>query len=237
MSVRWASLLAVLVLAAVHLLSGRLRPGRPLGRGWVSAAAGISIAYVFVHLLPLLSEMQAQFLEQGPRVLLWLHEQLYLAALLGLLATYALDHLAESRRSPAHGFWIHAGWLALYNAVIGFYASHLPTRVGLGFATVAFAAHLHTNDRMLERDYDGLYARYGRWLFAFSLLAAYAVGALAPIPDLALIWLFAALAGAILLSSLNEELPGKQEGKLGPFVAGALGYTALLLAWFYVRRQ
>ena len=46
-------------LAAVHLFSGRLRFLSVLPRSrWLSAAGGVSVAYVFVHLLPDLAEEQ-----------------------------------------------------------------------------------------------------------------------------------------------------------------------------------
>lgn len=53
------SLLAVAVLVAVHLFSHRLRflDGTPRSI-WLSLAGGVSVAYVFVHLLPELSEGQ-----------------------------------------------------------------------------------------------------------------------------------------------------------------------------------
>ena len=51
------SLLLAAGLAAIHLFSGRLRFVRVIPRSrWLSAASGISVAYVFVHLLPDLAE-------------------------------------------------------------------------------------------------------------------------------------------------------------------------------------
>ncbi len=46
-----AALLAAVALAALHLLAGALRflEGTPRSR-WLSAAGGISVAYVIVHL-------------------------------------------------------------------------------------------------------------------------------------------------------------------------------------------
>ncbi len=53
------SLALVAALAAVHLFSGRMRflSASPRSR-WLSAAGGVSVAYVFVHLLPDLAEEQ-----------------------------------------------------------------------------------------------------------------------------------------------------------------------------------
>ena len=53
------SLLAVVGLAIVHLFSHRLRFLDVTPRSiWLSIAGGISIAYVFVHILPDLAEEQ-----------------------------------------------------------------------------------------------------------------------------------------------------------------------------------
>ena len=46
-------------LGAVHLFAGRMRFLRASPRSrWLSAAGGVSVAYVFVHLLPDLAEEQ-----------------------------------------------------------------------------------------------------------------------------------------------------------------------------------
>jgi hypothetical protein len=234
MSPRWASLLAVLFLAAVHLLADRAVPSQRLGRRTLSAAAGVSVAYVFVHLLPALAELQERFLESHARVFFWLDEQVYLVALAGLVAMYALASLASSRRAPVLGFWVQAGSFAAYNAVIGIYAARRAQAVGLGLTTFAFAAHFLVNDRALEREFGDRYRCFGRRLLAAAILAGWALGTAVAIPELVLIWLFSALAGGILLNALKEELPGVGEGRVSAFAVGVVGFAVLMLASFYV---
>ncbi|HCF57727.1 MAG TPA: hypothetical protein DFS52_07005 [Myxococcales bacterium] len=237
MSARAASFLAVLALAAVHLLAGRAVPERRIGPRALSAFAGVSVAYVFLHLLPDLARVQERFIEEKVRVLPWLEEQMYLAALTGLVATWALTSLAWTRKSPALGFTVGAGSFATYNAVIGLYAARVAHPVGLALVTFAFATHFLVNDRALERDFGDLYRRFGRRLLAASVFAGWVLGATVPISELALMWLFAALAGGILLNALKEELPRVGEGRVGPFVAGAAGFAALLLVSLYAYRR
>src|SRR5690606_23095353 len=55
--------IGVLVLAVLHLVAGHLHRGAVQRPAWLSVAGGMSVAYVFVHLLPELSEMQARWLE------------------------------------------------------------------------------------------------------------------------------------------------------------------------------
>ena len=58
-SVIVVSLLAAAGLAVVHLLSGKLRFFEVTPRSiWLSMAGGVSVAYVFIHLLPELAEGQ-----------------------------------------------------------------------------------------------------------------------------------------------------------------------------------
>ncbi len=52
-----AALIAALGLAAVHLFAQRMRFIALVPRSrWLSAAGGVSVAYVFVHVLPELAE-------------------------------------------------------------------------------------------------------------------------------------------------------------------------------------
>jgi hypothetical protein len=55
------------VLIAIHLFSGRLRflGGTPRSI-WLSIAGGVSVAYVFIYLLPELSQAQAALREAMP---------------------------------------------------------------------------------------------------------------------------------------------------------------------------
>ena len=54
------ALIAVLGLAFIHVIAGKLRflEGTPRSR-WLSVVGGVSVAYVFMHLLPELSEGQS----------------------------------------------------------------------------------------------------------------------------------------------------------------------------------
>ena len=63
-SVLAVTLAAACLLAIVHLLAGRLSFMSWIPRSrWLSAAGGVSVAYVFAHLLPELARTQASFEE------------------------------------------------------------------------------------------------------------------------------------------------------------------------------
>src|SRR5262249_11301228 len=125
--IAWLSFAGVLVLASVHIIAGKLLPIAPRPRrAWTSLAAVDSIAYLLVQILPELAEGQAHWGEERafPH-LFWLHQQVYLAALAGLLAAYGLDRFASQRGDrPNVRFWLSTSCFALYNALIGYYAAN-----------------------------------------------------------------------------------------------------------------
>lgn len=85
------SLTGVLILALLHVAAGRAHRGEGTRPTWRSAAGGISIAYVFIHLIPELADAQERWLAiRHHRLLPWLESQVHLVALLGLLPTGGL---------------------------------------------------------------------------------------------------------------------------------------------------
>ena len=126
------SLLAVVVLAIVHLLAGKVRFLNVTPRSvWLSIAGGISFSYVFVHLLPDLAAAQQTIREAAGESFAFLEYHVYLVALIGLAAFYGLERAAKTsrQRNQSAGqddstetgvFWLHAASFALYNALIGY---------------------------------------------------------------------------------------------------------------------
>ncbi len=159
---------AALALALVHVFSPKLIFLDEIPRSrWLSAAGGISTAYVFVHLLPELAHHQAEaFSGAGAEI--------FLIALLGLMTFYGLERWAKSHSGaddrhselPAASFWLHLGAFAFYNVLIGYL---LPERVeddgasGLAIYAFAMVVHFIVNDRGLYAHYGPRYLREGRW--------------------------------------------------------------------------
>ncbi len=84
-------------LALVHLFSGKMRFLDVTPRSiWLSDAGGISVAYVFVHLLPELAEEQEAIREAVQGTLLFVESHAYLVSLLGLAVFYGLER-ADTR--------------------------------------------------------------------------------------------------------------------------------------------
>jgi len=236
-----AQLLAATAFAAVHLFSPRLAFLDKVPRSrLLSAAGGVSLAYVFVHLLPELAERQATAVTGAAR-LLRAETELFLVALAGLVVFYGLERLVARARggkrpedapAPAAVFWIHIASFALYNALIGYLLVRREEAGWASLATYALAMALHfaVNDRGLFAHHGARHLAAGRWLLAGAVYLGLAAGLATSVPELALALLFAFLAGGIVLNVMKEELPEERESAFWALAAGAAGYAALLTA-------
>ena len=235
------TVLAAAALALVHLFAGGLTAlaATPRSR-WLSLAGGISVAYVFIHVLPELSAGQAAIEQTG--LLGFLEHHTYLMALLGLTVFYGLERAALRSRAaqrragaedtPSAGvYWLHIGSFALYNALVGYLLVHReePGLRSLARFTFALGVHFVVNDVGLRAHYARRYERGGRWLLAGSILVGWLVGVATELGAAAVALLFAFLAGGVLLNVLKEELPEERESRFWAFATGLGAYAALLL--------
>lgn len=237
------SLLAMVGLALVHLFAGSMRflEGAPRSV-WLSIAGGVSVAYVFVHLLPDLAEEQEVIHEAVGETFSFLEYHIYLVALIGLAVFYGLERAAKNSRrrrrsankqdSAGTGvFWLHISSFTVYNALIGYLLLHRE-QPGLGSLILfafAMGVHFMVNDYGLRHDHKGTYDRIGRWVLAAGILIGWAVGLIFDVSEAALGVLFAFLAGGVIMNVLKEELPEERESRFWAFALGAALYAAILL--------
>lgn len=231
---------AAAALAAVHLFGRRLRflDVQPRSR-WLSAAGGVSVAYVFVHLLPELAAGQATLKSAIRGGLRFIEHHVYLVALTGLVIFYGVERLVRHHRhrlraqEPASPqvFWLHIASFASYNGLIGYLLVHRedPGPAGLAWFTAAMLLHFLVTDFGLRQDHREAYDRHGRWVLAAALIGGWALGFATELPAHWIVVLTAFLAGGVILNVLKEELPEERESRFGAFLAGAGGYAALLL--------
>jgi hypothetical protein len=243
--------LAVLLLGLVHGLTPRLHflEGTPRSI-WLSIAGGVSVAYVFVHLLPELAQGQRDISsEVAVRAA---ERHVYLIALFGLLVFYGLDRLAKVARSKRAGvtvadgrrsdeeppvdagpkvFWIHMASFGIYNALIGYLLLHREqmTRVSLGFFVVAMALHFLVTDYGLNEDHKQLYRRFGWWVLCAALGVGWLVGTQLSVNKAAIAAVTAFVGGGVVLNILKEEVPSERQSRFWAFALGAVVYSALLL--------
>jgi hypothetical protein len=238
----FGGLVIALALAGLHLLAPRLRrlPGIPEA-ATASFAGGISVAYVFLHLLPALAEgnegvteaLRAR-LEASPLLDL----AIFLVALLGFVVFYGLERLATRSRDPggdppAGVYALHLGSFAVYNALIT-YTMPLRLQTGIVFAilfSVAMGLHFVLTDRGLEENYPRRFRANGRYLLTAALIVGWLlVAIIAPTNVLVVSLLTAFLGGSVLLNVFKEEIPTDRNSRFGWFVVGVAGYAILLAA-------
>lgn len=232
-----------LLFAAIHLCGRAMGFLRSSPRSvWLSAAGGISVAYVFVHILPELEHHQHEFdVRGGPFGLLDASERhVYFVALVGLAAFYGLESLARrsgpqaatanSRRKRV--FWLHLVAYAAFNVLIGYLLLDRdePGLFALLSYAVAMAMHFVVADQGLRQQFHPAYDRQGRWLLAVAPMVGWALGVWVDVAPLAVSALFAFLAGGIVLNVLKEELPERRHAHFFAFALGAGIYAAVLLA-------
>ncbi|HEV2130891.1 MAG TPA: hypothetical protein VGR27_07305 [Longimicrobiaceae bacterium] len=235
------SLFAAAGLALVHLFAGKLRFLEAIPRSrWLSFAGGMSVAYVFVHLLPELVEAQEAVEHAAGEALAFFDHHVFLLALLGLTVFYGLERAAilsrpggaEEEGTSTQVFWLHIGSFAVFNALIGYLLAQWETE-GLGrliLFSVAMGLHFVVNDYGLRQHHKDDYRRIGRWVLALTVLLGWGLGQTARLSDAVLALPLAFVAGGVILNVLKEELPAERESRFWAFALGVAIYAALLVA-------
>ncbi|WP_250447968.1 hypothetical protein [Actinotalea sp. C106] len=242
------ALVPVLLLVVVHLMASRVRDA--VGRhqqAVVSVAGGISVTYVFLHLLPEVAAGAAVVgaTLDGLVAPVPLQEiAVFVVALAGFTTFYLAERFAARTGSPRHGpgdgageassaaFAVHVGAFGLYNIAVAY---TLPERlaedaVSATVFTVAIAVHVLVVDRGLAEHYPHRYRRVGRFVLAGALLVGWgAAGIAAPTSSLTVSLMTALVSGSVLLTVFQEELPQAGRSRVGPFLAGVVGYAVLLV--------
>ncbi|TVP64197.1 MAG: hypothetical protein EA342_16955 [Leptolyngbya sp. LCM1.Bin17] len=209
---------------------------------WISFTGGISMAYIFLEVLPELSQAQTEFAASFPQILGHLEHHTYLMALLGLTVFYGLDRLVltsrqlnrthhDRDRASTRVFWIHMAAFASLNLIFGYLLQDLSEHslIECMVFFIAVALHFFIMDHGLREHHKALYDQRGRWWLTGAIL----IGAIAELfihldeAIVALVWAF--LAGSIILNILKRELPEAQKTCFWSFLTGATLYSGLLL--------
>lgn len=236
------TLLVVLLFAAVFLFGGKLHaPVSVIRRNAVSVGAGVSIAYIFIQLLPELENAGAVFHRATIHLALPYQGQygLHLATLLGFLIFYGLDEMVAGRRDSEAGsaagvvFCAHLGGFGSYSWLVGYLLvrSLEEGKFSLIIYSIAMGLHFLLIAHSLREEHGAVYDRIGRWLLAACSLGGWLCGVLLDLPKPVVVILFGLVAGGVLANTMVMELPRDQKGKFFPFLAGAAAYAALLIVF------
>ncbi len=238
------SLWAILALAILHLAAGTTAALRlPWQARVLSAAAGISVAYIFLDLLPSLADGQRLIDESG--ILPGLERHVFILALVGFTVAFWVE--TETRRSRRRQrqagsvdvtgdgtFWLSVLSFVALNASIGYIVANPgdETVEPLWLFTLAMGLHFVVNDHALTEHHGDRYRKWGRWLLVAALLGGWIAGMVPAleVPSGALALLLAYISGGVLLNVLRHELPDTDRtADVVAFAVGAGVYGALVL--------
>ncbi|TFG48239.1 MAG: hypothetical protein E4H40_05005 [Candidatus Brocadiia bacterium] len=231
------------VFAAIFLFGENLHiVYRTHKRRALSAAGGAAVAYVFIHFLPELALAGDTFVEiTAGRSLPMPEYRVYLAALMGFILFYGLEHMVHwsgqsgRREKAGYGisdpiFLLHTGGFALYAGLI----SYLMVRgideksVPILIYGIAMGLHFLSIDHSMHHEHGSMYDKFGKWILAVAALAGWACGILTEFPKPVVITMLGLVSGGVVMNSMIVELPGEKDGRFLYFCAGAAAYSILL---------
>ncbi|MFT8320817.1 MAG: hypothetical protein ABF649_07930 [Bacillus sp. (in: firmicutes)] len=235
------SFFLALTIVIVHLLSTNFRFLSHVPRSkYLSFFAGISVAFVFVEVLPNLNKHQ-QNIEMASQFK-WIslfQNHAYLVAMIGFSVFYGLQRLLifykkgrNSEYVTVRVFWIHIASYFIYNGLIGYilHDEDFGTVKGMLFYFFAVLVHIISNDRGLRDTHKHTYDKIGRKLLSSAVMIGWFAGGIIEISQPALSTVFAFLSGGMIINAMKEELPKENQSSFVTFTIGCILYTALLLA-------
>lgn len=231
-------LIVAFVLATVLMLTGQFAFDKTIGRRRaLSAAAGGSVAYIFVNLLPELENAATLFRQ----TVNWLPYEgahgVNLAMMIGYLCFYALQEMlpakyeTDENQGKALAFWAQLLGYGGYIYLIGYLLIHSLEKVEASLFLYALSMCLHFMlvGHGLREIYQGNYDRVGRYVLAGLCVAGWLTGTMFELPKPFVILLLGFVSGGVLSVTSIVELPKGGEGKFAPFLMGAFAYAALLI--------
>jgi hypothetical protein len=231
------SFVGVLLLDSAFAIShfGRRFTSR-IKRRWQAVSAGVTLAYVFVNVIPELEEHRPTVAASAAQSVLDAEKRIYLWTLTGFVVFVGLSRLPEYFRSEtakpaARPFWGEMAGYALYTLLIGYLLTHRedPSLLSLALFEVAMFLHLFMVDVELMERFRVLYVPWGRVLLMAAVMAGWILGMADAFPDTFTSRLFAFVIGGVVLLSAHEQLPAETERPFWWFAGGAFAYAALLM--------
>lgn len=241
MSFTLPSLLVAIGFSLIHLISKKVTFSNIPVHKFSSFVGGISISYVFFHLLPVLSNYEHEIVEEFHlSSSLTAYYLIFGSVLAGLVAFYLLENYAliakknketQDPNSVHSGvFWAHIGSYFVYNGIIGALLTEqgFNSMVSALFYLMAVGLHFMTNDWVLRHHFPKPYDKYGRKLLIFAVLFGWFMGSIFHLNHVAIALLEAFVAGGMTLNAIKDELPSGSERSMRSFLIGIVGYSFIL---------
>ena len=221
--------LSILTLASIHFFASKMEFVDKILHGrFLSVGGGIAIAYVFVDLLPNLSENDKVIHDWLSGFFPYFERHVYVLALSGFLFFFIMDrskYLVWKETS----FWLSLGSYALFNFFIGYAIAYKddPSIQPLGLFTFAMALHYFTNDYTLIKEDMLKYEGCGKWVLIGFLIFGWAAGNWVIISDAAIALVNAFIAGGVIMNVTRHELPADNPNSTETFLLGSVFYTII----------
>lgn len=232
MSYPLLALISVIIFASIHLWANQAKKITCLQHGrFLSAGGGIAIAYVFVDLLPKLSESDDLIRNTFKEMIPFIERHAYVMALIGFLLFFMTDRSRTVLKKPS-AFWLSLSSYALFNFLIGYAIvdKSNPEVQPLVLFTIAIALHYFVNDYELNETYGEIYQKKGKWVLIAALFLGWFAGLGMTISPTAIALVSAFIGGGVIMNVTRHELPTDKPNSSISFLLSALIYTAILLS-------
>ena len=158
----------------------------------LSFGAGMSVAYVFVHMIPELHEVRGSFVESVSQHLPLDGMVVYFFALVGFLSFYILDQIGRRLRSRRGGtetnlaFRLHIGGFAVYIFLMAYLLvdSLNENRESTALYALAISVHFLSVAQEMRGEPGSSYQRMGRFVLAGMCVLGWAIGLAYELPHL-----------------------------------------------------
>lgn len=218
-------LFSLATLALIHFLSLSESLNKMFfKKKFIAFAAGVSLSYVFIDLLPAIDKGEAIFKGHLGTAIPYLNRHSYIIALLGLLF-YAW--IGSKKNKGTHS-WLELSGYLFFNFVIGaaLSDSQNPELQPLFLFTIAIGLHYFIRDHLskIHKKPKMMFSLVGMLFFGYILATLF------KIPVVVQAFGISFAAGGILLNVIGFELPDKGLKNFPFFFLGAMFYTLILLS-------
>lgn len=225
------ALISVVVFALVHFWAEKTRQLNRVTHGkLLSIGGGVSIAYVFVDLLPKLGKGDQIVRQAFSGIFPYVEKHVYVMALVGFLLFFIVGRSHTFLKGNGR-FWLSLASYALFNFFVGYAVvdKNDPEVQPLILFTFAMALHYFINDFTLTEDHGEEYSGMGKWLLILSLFLGWLIGLWIKLPAAAVALITAFIGGGVIMNVIRHELPQNKPHSLGSFLAASFIYTGILL--------
>lgn len=228
----FASFLAVLVIASVHLFAERTRRAEPLLHSrLLSTGSGVALAYVFIDILPKLSQSDLVVRNAIWPFFPYFEHHVYVMALAGFILFFIVDR-SEKTLGKSSFFYLSLSSYALFNFLVGYAVvdKDNPEVQPLLLFTFAMVLHYFMNDYSLNEAHGRSYSSFGKWILIASLFLGWFAGFWVEISPAGIGLVSAFIGGGVIMNVTRHELPSDNPNSISAFLTAALVYTAILLS-------